>query len=442
MNKKIYLIGIGWIWVSAIARYYLSKWWDVSGSDKTNSVLIESLESEGCDIIIGEDAERITPDINLVVYTEAIPKTQSELMRVWELWIKSLPYNKALWEIANGNKLIAIAGTHGKSTTTSLTSIMLKDSDLNFSAVVGTILTEFGGKNFYHRDTGSWDHHFAIEACEYKRHFLEYKPFIGIITNIELDHLDYYSWEDDYLDAFKSFAENILPGGYLILNSDDVNCKKLLWLRDDITYIEVAQEWYTDNWETISFPDISMQIPGEHILFDAKLVFVAGKVLWLSEESIISSLWNYRWVWRRMEIIWTTENANTIMSDYGHHPTEIEVTTKALQQWHPDKKLFVVFQPHQYSRTLELLDGFKNCFSHCDTVIIPNIYESRDSEEDKAKIDTQKLVDMIHHDDIHNGNGFENTLEIIQDYDKKNPASSIILLLWAGNVDDLRFKLI
>lgn len=117
------------------------------------------------------------------------------------------------------------------------------------------------------------------------------------------------------------------------------------------------------------------------------------------------------------------------MSDYAHHPTEIEVTTKALQEGHPDKKLFVVFQPHQYSRTIELLDGFKNCFSHCDTVIIPNIYESRDSEEDKAKINTDSLVEMIHHDDTHNGNGFDNTLRMIQEYDKKNPASSIILLL-------------
>ncbi len=441
MNKKIYLIGIWGIGVSAIARYYLAEGWDVFGSDKTNSILIEALESEGCDIIIGEDAERITPDIDLVVYTEAIPKIQSELVRVWELWINSLPYNKALWHIANDSKLIAIAGTHGKSTTTSLSSIILKDSDLSFSAVVGTILKEFGGKNFYHQEKNKAEHHFAIEACEYKRHFLEYKPFIGIITNIELDHLDYYSWEDDYVDAFKSFVENILPGGYVILNWDDKNCQKLIWLRDDLTYIEVTQAGYTKAWEQTPFPDIPMQIPGDHILFDAKLVYVAGTLLWLSEEPILSSLGSYAWVWRRMEIIWATENENIIMSDYGHHPTEIEVTTKALQEWYPDKKLFVVFQPHQYSRTLELLDGFKNCFSHCDTVIIPNIYESRDSEEDMAKIDTQKLVDMIHHDDIYNGKGLENTLKMIQDYDKKNPASSIILLLWAGNVDDLRFKL-
>ena len=441
MKNKIYLIGIGGIWVSAIARYYLSEGWEVSGSDKTNSWLIEALQDEWCDIIIGSEAEKITPDIDLVVYTEAIPKSQSELMRVWELWLTAMPYNKALWNIANQKKLIAITGTHGKSTTTSLSSILLKDSDTNFTAIVGTILKEFGGKNFYHQKNTDAEEYFTIEACEYKRHFLEYKPYIGIITNIELDHLDYYTWEDDYLDAFKSFVENILPGGYLILNWDDTNCQKLIWLRDDITYIPVTQGGYTLDGVVNSFTEINMQIPGDHVLFDAKLVYTAGKILDIPEDSIVKALESYSWVWRRMEIIWATENQNIIMSDYGHHPTEIEVTTKALQQWHPDKKLFVIFQPHQYSRTLELLDGFKNCFSHCDTVIIPNIYESRDSEEDKAKINTDSLVEMIRHDDIHNGKGFENTLKMIQDYDKKNPASSIILLLWAGNVDDLRFEL-
>jgi len=151
-----------------------------------------------------------------------------------------------------------------------------------------------------------------------------------------------------------------------------------------------------------------------------------------------------------MEVIGTTENKNILMSDYGHHPTEIAVTLKALKNSlsSPDKgrlggvtKLFVVFQPHQYSRTIELLEGFIDAFSDADAVIIPNIYESRDSEEDKKKINTQKLVSAIHHPNVINGNGMENTLKIIEEYDRKNPNSSIILLQGAGNIDTLRYKI-
>ena len=441
MQKKIYLIGIGGIGVSAVARYYLSQGWQVFGSDKNASELIEKLRTEGCDIIIGGDRNRIDTTFNLIVYSEAVPKTQEELEKATELAVKTLKYNEALAEIANDKKLIAISGTHGKSTTTSLISLILKNSEENFYSVVGTLLKEFEGKNFFGRPSEDKNTYFSIEACEYKEHFLLYSPLVLVITNIDFDHADYFHTPERYIEAFEKMIEKVRSWGFVVFSAEDSNAQKLVGKRKDIEYIAVTQNGYMYHGKIFSFPKIDMQIPWDHILLDAKLAYVVAHMIGISDDSIIKTLENYRGVWRRMELIGNTENGNILMSDYGHHPTEISVTLKALKEGYPEKKLFVVFQPHQYSRTLELLEWFKNCFSDADTLIIPNIYESRDTQEDKQKINSQKLVEGIHHPNVQNGDGLENTLKLLEEYDTKNPNSSIILLQGAGDIDTLRYKI-
>lgn len=439
--KKVYIIWIWWIWISAIARYYNENWYSVFGSDKVWSELIEKLKSEWIDIIIWEDDNRINSDFELVVYTEAIPETQIELKKARDLRIKTITYPESLASVVNEKKLIAVAWSHGKSTTSSLISIMLKNSSLNTGSVVWTLLKEFDGKNFYFRQKDEKDNFFAIEACEYKRSFLRYKPYIWVITNIDLDHLDYYKDLADYESAFEEFINNIKTWWYAILNWGCESSMKLLWKREDINYIIVKLWEFSINWETIKIPHINMQIWWEHILFDAHIAFAVWKLLWLNDLEIINSLEWYNWVWRRSEIVWITHNWNILMSDYWHHPTEISLTLKWLKEKFLDKKLFVVFQPHQYSRTIELLEWFKNCFSQAHTLVIPDIYESRDSVESIAAINTEILLENINHPNKQNWNWLKNTLGIIKEYDEKNPNSSIILLLWAGNVDDLRYEI-
>jgi len=428
-KKKLYAIGIGGIGVSGLVRYYLSENWEVSGSDSTDSELIRALKDEWCDVIIWSDDTRISDDIDLVIYTDAIPDTQAELTQAKKLWIKTLKYNLALAEIVNSHKLIAVTGTHGKSTTSSMISGILKNSEENFKSIVGTLLKEFAWKNYYGRGEKNY---FIIEACEHKEHFLAYKPTVWVITNIEYDHADYFKTPDDYVKAFEKFINNIIPWGFCILDSHDTNSKKLIWIRNDISYIDTRD---------FEFPEIVMHVPGAHILYDAKLAYIVGHMVWIPDYSILESLENYSGVWRRMERIWVTDNWNILMSDYWHHPTEILTTLSALRSWYPDKKLFVIFQPHQYSRTIELLDGFKTCFRDADTLIIPDIYESRDTDENKAAMNTEILVKNIEHNNIHDGNGMKNTLNMIEKYDWENPNSSIILLLWAGNIDNLRYKI-
>lgn len=444
-TKKVYLVGIGWIWVSALARYYLSKKYTVYGSDSTDSQLIHALVSEWCDIIIWSQADRITWDIDLVVYSEAIPQNQQELVKARELWITTLKYNLALAEIANSHKLIAVSGTHGKSTTTSMISQILKNSSEDFSAIIGTLLKEFDEKNFFSRGENNY---FTIEACEYKEHFLAYRPSVAVITNIEYDHADYFKSPQNYIDAFEKFIKNIIPWGFCIINGEDTNCKKLIRTRKDIHYVIVKKHGFStifpndsleSNYE--DYPEIVVHVPGEHILFDAKIAYIVSHMIGIPELIALETLEQYSWVWRRMEMIWNTENWNMLFSDYGHHPTEVSTTLSAFKSWYPNKQLYVIFQPHQYSRTIQLLNEFKTCFKHADTLIIPDIYESRDSDNDKRAMNTQLFVESIQHDNIYDGNWIQNTLKIIEKYDTENPNSSIILLLWAGNIDKLRYKI-
>lgn len=435
--KKIYVIWIGWIWVSWIARYYNENGYQVFWSDKTWSELTSTLQKEWINIVIWEDEKRIDEGFEKVVYTEAIPKTQVELQKAINLWIKTLTYPQALAEIANQKKLITIAWTHWKSTTTSITSLVLKNSNKNVNALVGSLLKEFDGKNVFFSDS----EYFVLEACEYKRSFLVYKPYIWVITNIDLDHLDYYKDLPDYISAFEAYVKNIVSWGYLVINGNEENSKKLLLIRNDINFVFLKDNSFQIWDKTYIFPTFDLKIPGEHILFDARLAFVVGKIVWLQDDEIINTLNKYNGIWRRSEVIGLTENNNILMSDYWHHPTEITLNLWALKKKYSGKKIVTIFQPHQYNRTLELLEDFKNSFLDTDILIIPDIYESRDSEEDKKKIDWKKLTEYINHPHKIFGDWLKNTLKIIKKLDQENPWNLVIILQWAGNVDDLRYEI-
>ena len=441
MDKKIYFIWIWWIWISALARYYNEIWYKVYWSDKTSSELIENLKKENIDIIIWQDKNRIDNSFEKIIYTEAIKKEQEEYKKAKELWLELLSYPEWLWQVANDNNLITISWTHGKSTTTSMASIMLKNSGKNFSSIIWTLLTEFWWKNFYHRDNNKIDKEklFVIEACEYRRSFLNYKPFISIITNIEIDHLDYYKDLSDYIKAFKELVYNIKNWGFLIINWQENNSRQLIELRKDISIIEVFDNYFIYNWQKIFFPEIKLNIPGWHILYDAKLVYVLWYILNIDKKIILDSLESYNWVWRRMEYLWQSNNWNIFISDYGHHPTEIKLTLEAIKNKYLDKNIITIFQPHQYSRTFELLKDFKQCFNYTDKLIIPNIYESRDSEEDKKRINVDLLLKNIEIQDKENWQWLDRTLERILELNKEK--NNVFILMWAWDIDNLRYKL-
>ena len=440
--KKIYCIWIGGIGVSALARYYLSIGWTVLWSDDSNSSIIENLQKEGAYITIGQNIDWIDESISKVVYSEAIPENHPQRIHSMHQNIQTLSYPQAIGEITQDLELISIAGTHGKSTTTTLLSLILKASELNFCTIVGTLVPDFWGKNFFYRNEKIDEKlYFVLESCEYKWSFLNYKPKIWIITNLEADHLDYYKNIENYTQAFQTFLDNIRPGGFAVINMEDEGSKKLKRERTDISYVEMYKDYYLWCWESYNYRDIQMQVPWDHVLMDAKLAYAVWFLCNAKPEEILWWLKSYTWTWRRMETIGKTHYGNILMSDYGHHPTEILVTTKALKEAYPEKKIYCVFQPHQYSRTIELIEDFKKCFIYCDTLVIPNIYASRDSEENMKKLTAESFVWEIHHKNKFFGEGFENTLRLIHDYDSTEPSSSIILLMGAGDIDSLRNKI-
>jgi UDP-N-acetylmuramate--alanine ligase len=315
---------------------------------------------------------------------------------------------------------------------------MLMGSSAGGSTIVGTQVPQFDGSNIHVDAKSPW---FAIEACEYKRSFLRYHPTITVITNIDLDHLDYYHDEKDYRSAFESILSQ--TSETVVLNGDCLESQKLTQLPPQ-TYV-VYHDHYVDNTGAKHpFPKLQLQVPGEHLAFDAKLAFVVGIIVGLKEKEIIEKLEAYRGAWRRSEIVGTTANGNILMSDYGHHPSEIRPTLSAIKSKYNDKELVVVFQPHQYSRTRELLEEFAISFDDADTLIIPNIYFSRDKAEDVAWMTPEKFVGRLQqrYPKTVYGNGLSNTLKLLQSKDATSPGKLIILLLGAGDVDELRKELI
>jgi UDP-N-acetylmuramate--alanine ligase len=482
-QKHLHVIGIGGIGVSALARYYRYLGYSVSGSDSADSPFLDVLRSEGFTISIGHSAENLPDSTDLVIYSEAIitkpdltPEEQiysnPELARARGLGIWHISYPIALGEVFDAKQGIAITGSHGKSTTTAMTTIMLANEYADnptieipdegaftymptapgCSAIIGTQVPQLGNTNFY---SEPHNENFVIEACEYKRSFLQYHPYITVITNIDLDHLDYYQSLEDYVSAFQSLVDQ--TSGFIIVSADDESSQKLVIPEEkriivgkEITYFPRVEEMidgekkiYTID-KTMPIPEMNLQVPGEHLLYDAHLAYTVGKLLGMSDEIIVAKLESYKWSWRRSEIVKTTKNGNILMSDYGHHPNEIRPTLRAIREKYSDKKLFVVFQPHQYSRTRELLSEFATSFGDADSLIIPDIYFSRDKQEDVEWMTMGRLVTEVsaHQPNIINGEWLENTAKLIQEYDRENLNSSIILILGAGDVDSLRYEIL
>jgi UDP-N-acetylmuramate--alanine ligase len=453
--SHLHLIGAGGIGVSAIGRYYKNLGWTVSGSDASESEITRDLQKEWVQIFIGHKRENLPVYTSLVVHTEGIflaekgiqhgkaSSQNPELLYAQELGIHIRSYPQSLGDITNQKWQIAVAGSHGKSSTTSLLGVMLAESSIGWSTIVGTKLAQFDGTNL-HLDTRSdW---FAIEACEYKRHFLEYTPTIAIITNIDVDHLDYYRDEADYLSAFVSFVERTQKA--VILSKEDVWCAALFEAiskekRDALDWYWVDMNGYEHKGEHFEIPKMQLQVPGKHLLLDAHLAFVAGKIIGIRTEECVRGLMNYGGSWRRTEVIGTTIHGNIVISDYWHHPSELQPTLRAIREQYPERSLHVIFQPHQAARTRALLDEFSKSFSDATSVTIPNIYLSRDTPEDIAFMTAERFVEAIskYHSQAFVVNGLIGAEKAIQVIDSTCPGNTVILLQGAGNIDEVRYTI-
>lgn len=375
---KIYCIGIGGIGLSGVAQILRSQGHDVSGSDRSASEVTQSLQKSGIKVFSEHRAEHISPDIDLVIYSEAIPEDNLERTEAAKLQIKSINYAQALAMVSKGKKLVAITGTHGKTTVTGMITSILLDAAADPTIIIGSKIDLLDSQNFR---IGKSDL-FLCEACEYRDNFLELTPDVVLINNLDPDHLDYFGTAEKYYKSFQKLAEKISESGTLIVFEEDAKRLDLSKVKATKKILQRSKKPY------------ALQVPGKHNQQNAYAAEEVAKVLGIRHSAIDMGLKAFRGTWRRFEYKGSINEAK-IYDDYGHHPTEIRATIQAAREWFPEKKLIVVFQPHQYSRTHQLFDEFTRCFEGADGVWITDIYKARDTHEDIAKVSAEKLAQGI-----------------------------------------------
>ena len=430
---KIHFIGIGGIGVSALAKYYLAKGYEVSGCDLVASEITDQLKKEGAKIRIGKPQTICSKNSDLVVYSPAVKKPNPELKGR-----KSLSYPEALGELTKTHYTIAVSGTHGKSTTTAMLGLLLIKAGLDPTVIVGTKLKEFNDSNCR---VGK-SKYLVIEADEHFASFLNYWPQIITLTNIAADHLDYYKNVGNIIKTFKKYLSHLPQKGWIIANSDDPNSANLTAFKNTV--------WYSNNQKEAATLRKLLKIPGEHIVADALAALATARVLKIPDKISFKALSEYNGAWRRFEIFHIKKpKPYTLVSDYGHNPTKARVTVEGARQKWPKKKIWLVYQPHQYSRTYYLWDDFVETFSRLpvNKLIITDIYDVAGREETKIKqkVSSEKLVKAIVNCKLKIENYpvlYISTLQQVEQYLQKNlRGGEVVMVMGAGNIYGLTVRL-
>lgn len=427
--KTVHFIGIGGIGMSALARLMQQLGKHVTGSDVVETDLIRDLRREGIKIFIGHRGRNVSIPTDLVVYSQAIPKQNEEWEQARKAQILLASYAEAMGVYTHMKYTIAIAGTHGKSTTTAMIGLILLNAGLDPTIVVGTKMRELNNSNFRFGRSNF----LVLEACEYRRSFLEYSPSIVVLPNIDLDHLDYFKDERDYVSAFTSFIKKIPHGGHMIANGDDRHIQEIRkTTKGNVIDIHFGSTHYETLGQQYAYP--RLQIPGDHNKKDAVLAAVTARVLDVPDQKIYDTLSSFAGTWRRFEYKGKIQSGALFYDDYGHHPTEIQATLQGARELYPHKRIICVFQPHQYSRTRHFLSSFASSFTMADEVIIPDIYAARDSLEEQQAITVDMFVHTIrqYHPVVRNGGGIENTALYLA---RNTDADSVVITMGAGNID-------
>ena len=391
---KVHLIGVGGIGVSALARYFLSQGWEVSGSDGSPSPLLRELKGEGAKIKIGHHKSNLDPKTDLVIYTQATLRDNPELREAKRLKVRTLSYPKALGELTKRFTTIALAGTHGKSTATALTALTLLQAKMDPTVVVGTKVSQLKGKNFRLGKSK----YLVVEADEYKDAFLNYYPHAALITNIDREHLDYFKNLNRTKQSFLKFINNLESSGVLVLNKDN---SPLLSLKNQPRFAKATRGkkiiWYSLKEKALTKRiKKHLRIPGEHNLSNALGVYKLAKALGIKEKDALKAFSRYHGAWRRMELRGNFlapghMSLVPIYDDYAHHPTEIKATLSAFQEKFPKAKTICVFQPHQAERLNKLFKEFASAFDAADTLILLDTFKVKGREKHGATSKEQRV---------------------------------------------------
>ncbi|MBI5124100.1 MAG: UDP-N-acetylmuramate--L-alanine ligase [Candidatus Omnitrophica bacterium] len=401
-KKNIHFVGIGGIGMSGVAIVLLKMGYNVTGSDITSNNLTEKLLKAGAKIFKGHNAYSLPPDTEVVVYSSSINDSNPEIAQARARNIPVVKRAGALGEILNKKKGIAITGTHGKTTTTSLISVMLENCGLDPTAIIGGEVSSFGGNAKY--GTGEYC---VAEADESDGSFLYLKPLYSVITNIEMEHVDYYKTLDDAIASYCAFANNTKKTGALFYNYDDENIKKVMMnfngakesfgfsKEADIYPYEIKMNEFNSSYLPVYknevFGKVFLKIPGRHNILNSLAAILTGFKIGLPFDKIARSIQDFTGTKRRFHLRADSDGV-MLIDDYAHHPTEIRAVLEACRNW-KDKRVIVIFQPHRYTRTKFLTEEFGRCFNGADKLILTDIYAA--SEEPIEGVSVENIYDRV-----------------------------------------------
>lgn len=439
-NKKVHFIGIGGISMSGLAALLLKKGFKVSGSDAKESKITDKLKANGAEIYIGHKRENLK-NVDLVVYTAAIPSDNPEIIEAKEKNIELMNRAEFLGYIMKGHKFnVAVSGTHGKTTCTSMLSHVTLKNNLDPTILVGGELDIIGG-NFRIGDS----EYFITEACEYKESFLKFFPYVGIILNIDADHLDYYRDLNHIKEAFTKFVNLIPKDGYLVAYSEDKNVKDVIEkancnvityginegdvIAKNISFNNKGQASFTVSKDNKDLFEVTLQTTGKHNILNALATVCVSLIFGIPAEAIVNGLAECKGAHKRFEYKGEFNGA-TIIDDYAHHPVEIKATLETAKLL-PTNKIYAVFQPHTYTRTKTLFEEFTRCFDNVDELILMDIYAAR--EKNTGLVSSEELGEAIRKTGVNciNVHSHEEAANYLKNKASKN---DLILTIGAGDV--------
>ena len=442
-NQSIYLIGIGGISMSGIASILLDRGFKVLGSDMQENQLISKLRNNGCEINIGHSRENINENIGIIVHTAAVRYENEELEEGRKRNIPIVSRAEFLGMLTRKyNKCVTVSGTHGKTTATSMFSYVMLYNNLDPTILLGGELSIIEG-NF---KVGQSEY-LLMEACEYKESFLQFSTNIGVILNIDKDHLDYYRDLDHIKDTFRKYVKNICKDGFLIVCADDPNIHEILDSasckvvsyginKGDVRATNIkkinGKVVFDVQYENKLYKNIEIGVLGDHNILNALSTIAFTFISGLDFENTKQGLKNFKLPKRRFEIKGKKDNI-ILVEDYAHHPTEIKATINTAKSI-TKNEIFCFFQPHTYSRTLALFDEFSKCFDGVDELILLDIYAAR--EKDPGNINSKELGDKIrsYGQKCYNAKDFDDALSYAQ---SKIKSGDLFLTIGAGNVGNL-----
>jgi UDP-N-acetylmuramate--alanine ligase len=439
-SKKLHFIGIGGAGMSGLARIALTHGAQVSGSDEKDSSVLAALSALGATVFSSHSAENVQ-GADLVIYSNAISHSNSERVAAEKLSIPIYTRAQALALLMSESISIAVAGTHGKTTTSSMLTVALQACGVDPSFAIGGTISASGSNA--HRGTGEY---FVAEADESDGSFIEYKPFGAIITNIEHDHVDYFATPADVTAAFEDFAQTISSDGFLVYCADDAGSLALGRTKRSylgISYGENAEsDLHIDQvelgakgsraralWKGKSIGHLELNVPGRHNIDNAAAALAVGLHLGLPTAGLLAGLASFAGTGRRFELKGTVHGIRVI-DDYGHHPTEIRVTLDAARRYAGDGRLLVIFQPHRYSRTQAFMSEFASALSLADDVTLLEVYAA--SEKPIPGVSSEAIAQSMT-----NGKYVPNFVDATDAMIEMAKPGDVIMTLGAGDVSSL-----